>query len=205
MFYLLKCNLRILKILKGYKVSQEKPIIKLMNFSRNTYYVWKREGRPIISLLEKYFTKEELEEFLQTGKISALEQYRINVKFENEIFDSLLMRTVCRASLSIPAFLHVFILPFQNYAIVNNLLIDKKLFVIFLHNNFEALVNEHNKYLHILSSIDNQEMKDKVFTGVLKLMDELSEREFIYLVDNAQYVYENCMYDFATREMNPLN
>lgn len=182
----------------------EEVMCKFFDFSAPTYYKRKREGNPAIKMIEQYITKQELEEFIRTGRISALEQYRINVKFENEIFDSLLLRTVS-PMLSIPAFLHVFILPFQNYAIVNNLLIDKKLFVIFLHNNFEALVNEHNKYLHILSSIDNQEMKDKVFTGILKLMDELSEREFIYLVDNAQYVYENWMYDFATKEMNPLN
>lgn len=46
---------------------------RLLDVSRNTYYVHKRENRPIVALLEKYFTKEELEEFLETGKISKLE------------------------------------------------------------------------------------------------------------------------------------
>lgn len=47
----------------------EQSIVNLMQFSRNTYYVWKRENRPIVFLLEKYFTKEELEEFLETGRV----------------------------------------------------------------------------------------------------------------------------------------
>ena len=54
----------------------EKIITLLMCFSRNTFFVWKREKRPIIALLEKYHSKEELEEFLETGKISK--QDRLN-------------------------------------------------------------------------------------------------------------------------------
>lgn len=34
---------------------------------------WKKENRPIIRLLEKYLTKEEIEEFLNDGKIIKLE------------------------------------------------------------------------------------------------------------------------------------
>lgn len=34
---------------------------------------WKIEKRPIISLLEKYFSKEDLEEFLKTGEIKKQE------------------------------------------------------------------------------------------------------------------------------------
>lgn len=46
---------------------------KLFDFNSSTYYRWKKEGRPIIALLEKYFKKEDLEEFLETGKIAKLE------------------------------------------------------------------------------------------------------------------------------------
>ncbi|MCK9455209.1 MAG: hypothetical protein WCY51_07345 [Sulfurimonas sp.] len=42
--------------------------------SPNTYYKWKKEGRPIISLLEKYFTKQDLQEFLQTGQINKFDK-----------------------------------------------------------------------------------------------------------------------------------
>jgi hypothetical protein len=55
---------------------------QLLDISRNTYYVHKRENRPIVALLEKYFTKEELEEFLNSGKISRLEH---NVVYTDDL------------------------------------------------------------------------------------------------------------------------
>jgi hypothetical protein len=55
---------------------------QLLDVSRNTYYVHKRENRPIVALLEKYFTKEELEEFLKSGKISRFEH---DVVYTNDL------------------------------------------------------------------------------------------------------------------------
>lgn len=46
---------------------------ELFSTAEGTYYKWKKEQRPIIALLEKYFTREDLEEFIQTGKISRFE------------------------------------------------------------------------------------------------------------------------------------
>lgn len=46
---------------------------ELFSTAEGTYYKWKKEQRPIIALLEKYFTREELEEFILTGKISSFE------------------------------------------------------------------------------------------------------------------------------------
>ena len=45
---------------------------KLLKISDVSYYRWKKE-RPIFDLLETYFTAEELNEFLETGKIEKLE------------------------------------------------------------------------------------------------------------------------------------
>ncbi len=50
-----------------------KKIAELIGNNDKTIYRWKKEGRPIINLLEKYFTKENLEEFLSTGKIDKFE------------------------------------------------------------------------------------------------------------------------------------
>lgn len=41
--------------------------------SEGTYYKWKKEKRPIINLLEAYFTKDELVEFLHTTQIRRQE------------------------------------------------------------------------------------------------------------------------------------
>ncbi len=67
---------------------------KLLNVSRNTYYVHKRENRPIVSLIEKYFTEDDLQEFLETGSVSKYDTQtpsRIK-KLENIINIELLNR-----------------------------------------------------------------------------------------------------------------
>ncbi len=59
----------------------KKQIIELLQISNVSYYRWKkapkREGdnKPpkIFELLEKYFTEQELQEFLDTGEISKFE------------------------------------------------------------------------------------------------------------------------------------
>ena len=51
----------------------EEIYMELFNFSRPTYYKWKRENIKVIKLLEKYFSKEDLEEYLETGKVSRYE------------------------------------------------------------------------------------------------------------------------------------
>jgi len=66
----------------------------IFSTAEGTYYKWKREKRPIISLLEKYFTKEDLVEFLETGKISKLEKpsensYELDSVFEDYVITKL--------------------------------------------------------------------------------------------------------------------
>lgn len=46
---------------------------KLLGCTLASYYNWDNQKRPIISLLEKYFTQKELEEFLETGSIIKME------------------------------------------------------------------------------------------------------------------------------------
>jgi hypothetical protein len=45
----------------------------LFKYSPQTYFNHKKEKRPILELLEKYFGKEDIEEFLNTGKIQKFE------------------------------------------------------------------------------------------------------------------------------------
>ncbi len=58
----------------------KKAILKLLDVSDKTFYNWRKEKRPIIKLFEKYFTKEDLEEFLETEKISKFESQITNEK-----------------------------------------------------------------------------------------------------------------------------
>ncbi len=42
---------------------------KLFDYNATTFYSWKKQNRPIISLVEKYFTDDELIEFISSGKV----------------------------------------------------------------------------------------------------------------------------------------
>ncbi len=56
----------------------------ILDISDKTYYNWKKEQRPIILLLEKYFSKEDLEEFLSTGIIEKLEKSNTEETIDNK-------------------------------------------------------------------------------------------------------------------------
>lgn len=45
----------------------------LFSTSQGTYYKWKKENRPIIKLLNDYFSNDELLEYIELGKIKKLE------------------------------------------------------------------------------------------------------------------------------------
>ncbi len=62
-------------------------IKKILSIADKSYYNYKKQERPIISLLEKYFTEKDLKEFIETGEISSyhtfhLHQQRIEKSFE---------------------------------------------------------------------------------------------------------------------------
>lgn len=64
-------------------MKKENVMTKIISCSVATYYLWKRNKRPVIVLLEKYFSNEELIEFLETGKINKME----NTLIENTLND----------------------------------------------------------------------------------------------------------------------
>ena len=54
-------------------MNKKQIIESLFGFTEATFYRWKKQNRLIITLLEKYFTKEDLEEFLESGKCEKME------------------------------------------------------------------------------------------------------------------------------------
>jgi len=53
---------------------QEEIMTKVLNCSIPTYYKKKRDNNPSVLVLEKYFSKKDLKEFLETGRIEKLEK-----------------------------------------------------------------------------------------------------------------------------------
>lgn len=59
----------------------EQLMSELFGFSTQSYFNWKRDAktkRKIMDLLDIYFSKEMLEEFLETGKVSKLELIKLS-------------------------------------------------------------------------------------------------------------------------------
>lgn len=56
---------------------------KLFDFNATTYYAWKKQNRPIINLIDRYFTKEDLQEFIDKGSIDALDSFNQNKNIQD--------------------------------------------------------------------------------------------------------------------------
>ena len=69
-------------------------IKKVLSISDKSYYNYKEQRRPVILLLEKYFTKEDLNEFLETGKITKLENLPNFNKEVNRIVNKIEKRLI---------------------------------------------------------------------------------------------------------------
>lgn len=102
--------------------------MELFNISINTYYLWKKQGRPIIFLLEKYFTKEDLEEFLETGKVEKLEnadkyssviQSLSNIIYNFDYFQINVLYSMCDQFVKNNTLDNVSIYSFQLYFTIN--------------------------------------------------------------------------------------
>ncbi|MDD2448818.1 MAG: hypothetical protein PHS42_08170 [Sulfurimonas sp.] len=73
-------------------MKEEEVYMKLFQYSRPTFFKWKREKIPVMQLLAKYFAKEELEEFVEKGfiaKFEKFEDYKIDPVFENYVLTKL--------------------------------------------------------------------------------------------------------------------
>ena len=65
-------------------MNKKQIVESLFGFTEATFYRWKRQNRLIVDLLEKYFSKEDLEEFLETGEIQKQELVKDYTKKELE-------------------------------------------------------------------------------------------------------------------------
>lgn len=63
-------------LLRVKNVLDYKILMEIFKFSRQSWNNWKKENRPITVLIEKYFTNQDLEEFLATGKVFKLENQK---------------------------------------------------------------------------------------------------------------------------------
>ncbi|WP_263832859.1 hypothetical protein [Sulfurospirillum oryzae] len=102
----------------------QKTISKLFDVHQNTISNWKKEEKRGLSFFLKYFKKEELEEFIQTGKMQKLE----NIKIADLLYNNTIKQL-------------------QN---IN--FIDTYIVFLYLHKNINVSIqNSFNNYTHNLN------------------------------------------------------
>lgn len=101
----------------------------LFKYSPQTYFNHKKEKRPILELLEKYFTKRDIEEFLETGKISKLEELE-DLKIINNLIIDIYNNFVSSLYKKRASLLKLFLLVLHKSVVINS---D-------IYNNFIELI-----------------------------------------------------------------
>lgn len=159
----------------------EKNVLKLMCYSRNTYYVWKREKRPIIELIDKYFQDNEITEFLETGRISRLENNRDQELLNNE------------ASKIYNHFISVLYLKDKSLL---------RLFLVVINNANETSANLNLNFIDLVFESEGSK-KDKI--NLLKEFNKTVQNNNILFFYSIKYMFlnnfENILYAFGDNKI----
>ena len=169
-------------------MTREKIMVDLFDFSPPTYYRWtKHEKRKIFDLLDYAFTNEELEEYLNTGKIIRVEKekdFLIVEKSAITFFRNLANETDYK---SLKEIIELLVEHYKENSNVISLelfaqkLYSKKIFsCLFYENNYNAKLNfktidifkkEHEATLnYICRNYDNLK------PDIEKIVEELNKR-----------------------------
>ena len=174
----------------------EKTILDLFKYSRGTYYSWKKEQRPIIKLIEKYFTKEDLVQFIHTGNISRydltnvytqkqFDEYRF---FIEKIIDTLGNEGVYLYFSFLDKFAQNLFDDLLNYSPNKSNTINEKVFIL--------LISFLNKYyaLEIINNQDNFILEDS--------FNELSSHLLELDIDTLYYITFNFIHNVPNKLLN---
>lgn len=141
-------------------MTKSETMAKLLEISENSYFRWKKKDHKIlIELIEKYFTNDELVEFLNTGKIEKLEilnslLYSCSYKFYDFYFNYLGAEKDTRGKTFVRSyFLYFLIHTFSksDNSSENKLLKDLEEF----DSSFEDIENIRSYFIKELTSTDH--------------------------------------------------
>ena len=179
-----------------------KAIADLIGNDYKTIYRWKKEDRKIVEFFEKYFTKEELEEFLKKGYVDKLESIiaieDFSFSLHSTIFDKILQ-------IEPNEFYRKILQDFKEKIEI----INKSNFIVFLSQDYlEIYIEEFNESLYYclediedIEDFDNIKLEYKnVLKSIIDGIQELSEREFRYVVQNSNKmpILSKQAYDFIS-------
>jgi len=156
-------------------MKEEEIYTKLFNFSRPTFFKWKREKVPAIVLISKYFSKEDLNEFLEKGYVSKYEDfsnYALDPVFEDYVIINMkrlhrLNRSFFNLFFPTAEFITRHLKDFQNYSLdLSNLTIKnaKEKFKDFISSvKLHIIFDSETKRKHILEEIDENFADIEIF------------------------------------------
>ena len=58
--------------------------MKFFQISVNTFYLWKKQKRPVVDFFSKYTTDDEIVEFIETGKIQKQDRLKELLEIEKK-------------------------------------------------------------------------------------------------------------------------
>lgn len=159
-------------------------VCQILGISQGSYYRWKQE-RPVINLLEKYFSQEDLEEYLNTGRIEKFER---NLEYNDEYDEFFLKNALMKIELygirdKIPFF--VGMKQALNMEPIKAILPVKTFLSVLTQNN----VTDIDSFYLML---DNKKLKYDNWRIIIRdfLRYKLSKKEFNVLIKNKIYVDE---------------
>lgn len=159
-------------------------ISKLLQFkSQNTYYKWKKEERPIIKLLEKYFTYDNLKEFLNLGTITKFERLNAANKLEIELENLYSENFMLNFELNL--FVIDFIDHMQNKLTLEN--VRDELYK-YIYNNILAITEEIQEDEWYRENPDDIVDEDYVLVALINTFNKFSDRELKFFLIT-QYHY----------------
>lgn len=156
-------------------------IKKILDISDKTYYNWKNQNRPIIELLHKYFQDNEITEFLETGRISRLENNKDQELLNNE------------ASKIYNHFISVLYLKDKSLL---------KLFLVVINNANETSANLNLNFIDLVFESKGSK-KDKI--NLLKEFNKTVQNNNILFFYSIKFMiqnkFENILYAFGDNKI----
>ncbi len=164
-----------MKIGKDYKIVAS----KILDCTLASYYNWDNQNRPIIKLLEKYFSKKDLEEFIEFGNITRLDKFDKYIKEKNKIVDKYLeyFNNEYKSFIDYnDEIIDIFIKTLVDYD-------DKNSFFIQFHSN---ILKVKDNYLQNKISFVLKDMIEKNIINILEeIIDILVTTDFKIIIERA--------------------
>ena len=162
-------------------------IAKLFDVTPQAVNKWRREKKPIVELIEKYFEEEQILEFLENKKISKYDLVR---KFTNEEIENAIRNNVLDVGLLYSKLLHLpsvakeLLIDQLEYCINNNLNYNYDIVTTYYKNHFEKAIEQFQNLFENLKNIfkanPDYSKKDRE-KFILFMKTVINEKEIHYI------------------------